>query len=422
MKTKFLIAGLGNRGLGCFGKGLLGFETKGLPEFKELADLVALVDTNVTRGKACAKEMEFPEMPVYNNIPEAQEKHNADWIIITTPDFTHEQVVCDALKSGLNVMVDKPLATSAWECDTIIACMEETGKQVLVGHNMRYHEHTLNACKMIREGVIGEVINLEAAELLSYSHGADYFHRWHSEFDKSAGLLNHKCCHHLDVINWILDDDPIEVNAMGSRSFYKPRPDLDHGERCCECKIGKECPHFLDMDEWCGFRRRIYQAAEGEDGYKRDVCCFTDRHTINDNEVLNILYKKGTRASFTLLTFAPKEHWYFYFTGTEGRLEVGSSSTTGKPYLRLIKKDGTVEEQTEFSKEHGEHGHGGADIKLIADILGMKGSDPLQKAVPAEARRAVLIADLAARSIADGGRVVKAEEAGKDYPPAPPQA
>lgn len=416
---KFIIVGTGNRGLGCFGKGLLGFENKGTAEFKQHAQVAALVDTNLLRGQACARELGVPDLPVCASVRAAQQQVHADWAIVTTPDYTHAAVVIEAMEAGLHVVVDKPLATSAWECDQIMAAMVRTGRQVRVGHNMRYHEWTLRAAKMVRAGEIGEVLSVEAAEVLDYSHGGDYFHRWHTDFSKSAGLMNHKCCHQLDIICWILDDEAVEVSAMGGRSFYRPRPELHHGARCLACEIGKACPHYFEMNKWDGVYTRIYQQAESADGYIRDLCVFSDRHTINDHENLTIRFQKGTLANFSLVTFAPREYAYFYFTGTKGRLELGTTSWDGSPYLRLIRADGKAE-NLEFKREAGEHGHGGADFALIADILGLGGSDPLQKAVPAEARRAVLIADLAARSIASG-RPSRAADAGHDFPPPPPR-
>lgn len=421
MKTRFMVVGTGNRGLGCFAKGILGFPSKGLPEFPDHADLVALVDTNLTRGKASARELQRPDMPVYRSVREAQQGSPADWAIVTTPDNTHRSVVVEALESGLNVLVDKPLATSVMECDQIIAAAKRTGREVVVGHNMRYQPWTLKAAKLVREGAIGEVLSVESAEILSYSHGGDYFHRWHSDFTKSAGLMNHKCCHHLDVLCWIIDDEPIEVASRGGRRFYRSRPDLNHGARCSECPITASCPHYFEMDKWDGVYRRIYREAEGEDGYIRDLCVFSDRHTVYDHQAVQIRFARGVTAVFSMVTFSPTEGCYFYLTGTKGRLELGENVSDRKPYLRMIGADGKV---TEYSvdvdaTEH-EHGHGGADIRLLADRLGLGDSDPLQKATMAEARRAVLIADLSSRSVAAGGRPVPADAAGRDFPPAPP--
>ncbi|MFC1582568.1 Gfo/Idh/MocA family protein [Planctomycetota bacterium] len=421
-KLRFIMVGLGNRNLGCFAKGLLGFPTKGFPEFREKSEIVALVDPNRSRAQAANTELK-QDYPIYPSVEAAAAEVQADWAIITTPDFTHGNVAVAALDCGLNIVIDKPLATSVWECNRIIEARDRNKKQVIVGHNYRYHAYTLAAARLVREGAIGKVLQVEAAEVLSYSHGGDYFHRWHSEFNKSAGLMNHKCCHFIDLINWIIDDSPVGVNAMGDRTFYVPRPDMKHGDRCSECEIGKDCPHFVDMEIWDGIRRKMYIESEHEDGYKRDLCVFTDRHSINDREVLNLRYKSGITASFSMVTFNPTEYNYFFFTGTEGRLELGRDSKEHKSYLRHIKADGTVED-LEFDIEHGEHGHGGADVKLLASILGMEDIageiDPLQVATAEQARDAVAVADMAARSIADGGRYIGVEETGKDYPPSPP--
>lgn len=422
-KTRFIIAGTGVRGLGCFAKGLLGFPGKGLPEFKERSEITALVDTNTTRGRVCAKEIGLPDLPICSTITEAQKKEPAEWAIITTPDYTHVNVVCEALNAGLNVVVDKPLATCVRDCDTILKTMKKTGMQVRVGHNYRYGQAAFKAKKLAMEGRLGKILTVESAEILSHSHGGDYFHRWHSDFSKTAGLMTQKCCHFLDIICWILEDEAAEVCALGGRSFYVPRPDLDHAERCMDCKIAKECPHYFNMDIWDGVYRRMYKEAEGDDGYVRDLCVFSDRHTINDHEALSIRFKKGTLCNFLMTTFAPREYSYFHFTGTKGRLEFGTNSWGGEPYVRIA---GTNRKYEHINLEHDkvkhDHGHGGADIALIADLLGFERSHPVQRATPEEARRAVQIADMAARSIAGGGRKVTAAETGRDFPPAPPQS
>jgi len=420
MKTKFIVIGTGNRGVGCFAKGLLGFPGKGRPEFRDHAELAALVDTNLTRGRTAAKECKLPDLPIFRTVAEAQSAVHADWCIITTPDNTHCQIATQALEAGLNVMIDKPLATSVWECDKIIATMNRTGRKVLVGHNLRYMDGTVQAAQMVRDGVIGQVLLVEAAEILELNHGGSYFQRWHSDFSKSAGLMNHKGCHYLDLLCWILDDQPVEVSSFGERSFYVPKPDLNHAERCLDCQLKTTCPHYYDMDRYDGVFRRLYKDSEGEDGYVTDRCVFSDRHTINDHESLNIRFARGTLASFCLNTFSPRSHSYFYFTGTKGRLELGHSSVDGKPYLRLVRPDKTVQ-NIDLAADKGDHGHDDADVLLIADMLGLPGSLPIQKAQPWEARRAVMIADMSSRSISAGGRPVKAEETGHDYPPAPPK-
>jgi predicted dehydrogenase len=417
-KIRFIVVGTANRGLFTFARRLLNRQGRGRPEFPQRAEVVALVDTNLTRARAAAAELDRPDIPAFTTVDEALRQTAADWAIVTTPDSTHADIVIACLRGGLDVLVDKPLATSVWECDRILQAMRQTKRRVVVGHNYRYYSNALQAARLVRSGALGDILSVDAAEMLSYSHGGDYFHRWHSDFSKSAGLMNHKGCHFIDLINWILNDAPVEVSAMGGRRFYKPRPDLPHGERCLDCGITATCPHFFDLRKWEGILERIYLAPESDDGYRRDLCVFSDRHTICDHEVLNIRYARGVLASFTLITFAPKEYMYMNFTGTAGRLELGSDPGSGGQYLRHYHSNGKVE-NFDFKTGGGEHGHDAADTLLVADILGMEGSDPIQRATPEEARQAVLVADMAARSIAAGGRPVCAEETGRDFPPQP---
>ncbi len=412
-KLKFIIVGTGNRGFDTFAKKLVNFQNRWKKEFPERAEITAFVDTNLSRAAICAKELGMPELPMFRSIEEAQKAIPADWAIVTTPDFTHCDIVITALETGLNVVVDKPLATSVMECDRIIDTIKKTGRKVIVGHNARYHHNTLKAAQLVREGRIGKVLMIESAELLNYWHGGDYFHRWHSDFSKSAGLITHKCCHFFDLLNWILDDEAIEVSASGDRTFYVERPDLKHGTRCYECKIAKECPHYYDINA-----KKIFKPAEHEDGYIRDLCVFSDRHSICDHETVNIKFSKGTLANFSYVTFSPNEFWYFNLTGTKGRIEFGIDPTSKGYYFRITESDGKTKEFNS-EKEGGEHGHDHADECLVADILGLPGSDPLQKALPEEAKKAVMISEMAAISVANGGRRVKASETGKSFPPAP---
>ena len=52
---------------------------------------------------------------------------------------------------------------------------------------------------------------------LDTRHGADYFRRWHRERKNSGSLLVHKSTHHFDILNWLIDEDPVKVNAFGTR-------------------------------------------------------------------------------------------------------------------------------------------------------------------------------------------------------------
>ena len=110
-KLKFIIVGLGNRGRDSFARALLGFPNRGLPEFTERAEITAFVDINIERARV-ANEVLATNIPIFSTVEEALKKVQADWAVVTTADHTHADVCEALLHHKVNVVVDKPLATS----------------------------------------------------------------------------------------------------------------------------------------------------------------------------------------------------------------------------------------------------------------------------------------------------------------------
>ena len=77
-KQKFIIAGLGNRGRDSFARALLAFPNRGIPEFRERAEIAAFVDINIERARV-ANQVLGAAIPAYTTIQEAAARHPADW-------------------------------------------------------------------------------------------------------------------------------------------------------------------------------------------------------------------------------------------------------------------------------------------------------------------------------------------------------
>src|SRR5699024_9582512 len=110
--------------------------------------------------------------------------------------------------------------------------------------------------------------------------GAEYFRRWHRHMKNSGGLLVHKSTHHFDLVNWWLEDEPDEVNAFGTRSYFGPNRE-NRGERCLTCDFKDTCEQYFDI-EANEMVREYYYDNEQEDGYIRDKCVFGDDIDIYD--------------------------------------------------------------------------------------------------------------------------------------------
>ncbi len=402
-----------------------------LGDFRDVAELVAFCDLN--RGRMDLRNRDIAEKvdaPVPTYRPDAFDRMVAetrpDTVIVTTVDATHSDYIVRAMELGCDVVTEKPMTTDEQRCRRILETADRTGLQVQVTFNYRYSPPRSQVRELVADGAIGEVCSVDFCWLLDTRHGADYFRRWHRRRENSGSLLVHKSTHHFDLVNWWLDDAPEEVFAHGSLRYYRPetaeRMGLsDRAERCLECPAAERCPFYLDLADNAGLKA-LYLDNEGEDGYFRDRCVFSEQIDIWDNMAVNVRYRRGTLLSYMLHSYSPYEGYKIAFNGSKGRIEHTCCENT------YISGDGTVPGELqrgnvsltlipEFSPAEpievrtGEGGHGGGDPVLLRDIFDPNApADPLgRKAFQADGAHSILVGVAAYHSI-DTGRPVRIDD------------
>ncbi|WP_455353557.1 Gfo/Idh/MocA family protein [Streptomyces sp. SYSU K217416] len=85
-----------------------------------------------------------------------------DLIVIASPNKTHVAIAKAALKAGLPVVVDKPIAGTAAEARELAAFAEERGLLLSVFQNRRWDNDFLTLRKLIADGELGEVLRFES--------------------------------------------------------------------------------------------------------------------------------------------------------------------------------------------------------------------------------------------------------------------
>ncbi|WP_309080860.1 Gfo/Idh/MocA family oxidoreductase [Zhihengliuella sp.] len=400
-RTRYAVIGTGNR-CQMYIEAILG-------PHADVAELVALADTNPGRVEYYQDVVEqtFGERVAAFDPADLTAfiaGQRIDRVIITTPDFTHADLVCEALEAGADVVVEKPLTVSAEASARIAEAVERTGREVIVTFNYRYSPRNTALRAAIQDGLIGRVTSIDFAWVLDTVHGADYFRRWHRIKENSGGLLVHKSSHHFDLVNWWLGDTPERVYAAGGLKFYGAPNAAARGVVVHERGTrddSAEDPFALDLrsDERL---KRLYLDNEEHDGYRRDQDVFADGITIEDNLALVVDYSGGAVLSYSLNAHSPWEGYRVAVNGTEGRLEldvveraavlpaeggapvdpsvyddeVGSHvRSTGE---RLILQR-HWEEAHELEIVNGEGAHGGGDGLLLADLFRGPGEDPYRR-------------------------------------------
>ena len=231
-------------------------------KFSDTAELVAFCDINQTRmdyaNRILVDELGYHAVPTYtpDQFEKMIEETKPDTVIVTTVDATHDRYAIAAMEAGCDVIVEKPLTTTFEKALAIKAAQEKTKKDVTVTFNLRFHPFYKRIKEIIKSGAVGEVLSVHFEWLLNTNHGADYFRRWHSRRECSGSLLVHKSTHHFDLINWFLEEDPLYVNAFGSRRFYGPTRE-ERSERCLTCPYKGSCEVFKDISAGKSLRPRM---------------------------------------------------------------------------------------------------------------------------------------------------------------------
>src|SRR4051812_25496369 len=114
-------------------------------DHRDDAELVGLIEPNPGRLKVHVNRLTEAGLDmsgVLTGRPDELEdviaKARADRAIITSPDFTHAELIVRSLDAGVDVVVEKPLTIDPASTRLIAEAVGHTGRQVVVTHNYRY--------------------------------------------------------------------------------------------------------------------------------------------------------------------------------------------------------------------------------------------------------------------------------------------
>ncbi len=88
-----------------------------------------------------------------------------DAVVVCTPPETHHEIVRACLEHGLDVLVEKPLATSAAQAQDLVDAAEECGRILMVGHIGAYNPAVSALRDMVRRGALGQIAYIDAVRV-----------------------------------------------------------------------------------------------------------------------------------------------------------------------------------------------------------------------------------------------------------------
>jgi predicted dehydrogenase len=422
-KKRLALVGTGIRGSTFWGKRVV-------DQYSDYVEFVGLCDINPGRVEFVKKYMGV-DCPTFTDFDKMMQTIKPEMLIVTTVDATHNEFIVKGLKYGAEVLTEKPLTTDEIKCAEILKAEEEAGRNVIVGFNYRYATQPTKIKETLMTNPIGRVTSVDFHWYLNVFHGADYFRRWHGLRNKSGTLLVHKATHHFDILNWLIDSDPVEVFAYGMLEHYG-RNNAFRGEKCRGCPHKDKCKFYFDITR-DPMLMDLYVANEQYDGYIRDNCLWRNEIDIYDKMAVQIKYANDVQVSYSLTTYSPYEGWRIAFNGLNGRLD----SWVGIPWRKEEKITQAELHAQEMSQSEDDQspdyeeaivmenfgdykrvqirapkgGHGGGDMLLQERIFANPDlPDPLRHAAGTRDGVMSIMIGIAARKSIEEQRPVKIEE------------
>ncbi|HEY3483380.1 MAG TPA: Gfo/Idh/MocA family oxidoreductase [Streptomyces sp.] len=311
-----------------------------------------------------------------------------DTVVVCTPDAHHTRYVLAALAVDLDVVVEKPLATTLADLAAVVRAQAASRGTVRVAFNYRYNPAHSAVRELLTSGAVGEIGSVHFEWCLDTHHGADYFRRWHRRRTASGGLLVHKSSHHFDLVGWWLQADPARVTAEGRLFAYGPSgAQAGHGAFAFDLH---NSPRLADL------------YAGTDDGYRRDHDVFAPGVDIEDDMAVLVRWSSGATMTYHLHAYSPWEGYRLAVNGSHGRLELeveesawarpgagqaavrlSGAPDRGRMRWRIVVRP-LWQAPYEVPVPPVSGAHGGGDERMLADLLDGVASgapaDPLGRA------------------------------------------
>ncbi|HVX46349.1 MAG TPA: Gfo/Idh/MocA family oxidoreductase [Mycobacteriales bacterium] len=417
---RYAICGLSNRGISLFVMPLLGV---GESDLSAHGELVAIVDVDRERVEQFNAQPTHASVPYYSpdEFDRMVTETEPDTILVTSPDYTHADYVVRALKHGIDVITEKPMAASCAQVQAIRRAEHESTASVRVTHNMRYQPRNRQIKRMLLDGLVGRVTSVDYLWSLDTYHGASYFYRWNRQRDYSGGLSIHKACHHFDLINWWLDDIPEQVFAYGARNYYgwdsPHNPSRRDGVDYTVAEQKQRCPYFrrwlsdgsLPADDHLTPRTGSQGLPYGVQ-YPPDhpIYLYDDQIDIEDTYSAVVRYRRGASMSYAVTFSGAWEGFRVGINGTHGRIETADYSfrqhAEAPPDSRTITYYPMFGERQVHDVAAAAGTHRGADPLIRHDLLVGPAPESQELAIAADSRQgayAVAIGEGVWRSVRD---------------------
>jgi predicted dehydrogenase len=171
----------------------------------ESAEIVAAYNRSSGPREKFGKFAGLPKCSLYSDIRKMLKHPKMDAVINCLPNSMHSWTSIEAMEADLDVLCEKPMATSYAQAKRMIEAANKNGKKLLIGLTKRFSGETIAAKKVVENGMLGKIYYSKAGWLRRNGIPG-----WGSQFTRKdmagAGPIYDIGVHALDNVCWLMSD------------------------------------------------------------------------------------------------------------------------------------------------------------------------------------------------------------------------
>ena len=201
---------------GVIGVGVMGRNHAEAASKHRLASLAAVTDAN-PKGRTFAQEV---GCQWFDSPQQMIDSGQVDAVVIATPHWQHAELSVAALRAGLHVICEKPLAVTVSQADKVLGTARECQGVFAVVHQSRFEPAYRQAKQILDGGELGPLLRCSMVETMwrseAYYKSSPWRGTWKGE---GGGVLLNQAPHVLDRYSWLCGM-PERVSARCDTSFH----------------------------------------------------------------------------------------------------------------------------------------------------------------------------------------------------------
>ncbi len=150
---------------GVIGVGAMGRNHARLYHDLPAVDLIVVADVNESLAASVGREYGCKSFADYRDLL----RENLDAVSIVVPTTLHKKVALDAIKRGINILVEKPIADTVENANEVMKAARKKGVKLMVGHVERFNPAIMKLKELIDSGLLGKVVSISAKRVGPYN-------------------------------------------------------------------------------------------------------------------------------------------------------------------------------------------------------------------------------------------------------------